>query len=170
MTTKLLRYVGPARILEQARSQRPGSTILALSDLVVWSRAQGAPGGRELIATYVIDEAGHLRVADRHSEHVACASGQGVRSAGDMTFVIVGSTVRVTAVTNQSTGYCPDPASWPEVERTLDVLGLTHPGRFTSAFDFRRCPACSQINLIKDGVFRCDACDAALPATWNFGE
>jgi hypothetical protein len=116
-----------------------------------------------------VDEAGNLRLADRHSEHVACAGGQRVRSAGEMTLVMVGEVVRVVDVTNQSTGYCPEPTSWPEVERALEGLGVAHPTSFTTSFDFRRCPACSQINLVKDAMLRCDACDAELPAAWNFG-
>jgi hypothetical protein len=167
--TKLYPYVGPPRIWEQARHQPPGLRIQSVEDLVMWTQGAGAARGGEVTATFVVDEAGHLRLADRHSEHVACAQGQPVRSAGEMTFAMIGPTVRVTAVTNQSTGYCPEPASWPEVQRALNALGVAHPGDFTTAFDFRRCPPCGQINLIKDGVLRCDACDAELPAAWNFG-
>jgi hypothetical protein len=168
--SKLYRYVGPPRILEQARHQAPGVRIQFVADLNAW--VQGARGGRggEVTATFVVDETGRLRLADRHTEHIACGHGQPVKSAGEMTFAVVGGIARIIAVTNQSTGYCPEPASWPEVQRALDAVGIAHPGDFTSAFDFRRCPACGQINLIKDGVFQCDACDAELPAFWNFGE
>ena len=134
-----------------------------------WLQAHGTLRSREVTATFVVDEVGHLRLAERHAEHVACAHGQPVRAAGEMTFILVGDAVRMPAVTNQSTGYCPEPASWIEVRRTLDTLGLAHPGNFTSTFEFRRCPACGQINVIKDGVLRCDTCDAELPSAWNFG-
>jgi hypothetical protein len=137
---KLYQYVGPPRILEQARHQAPGQPIQSVADLMRWLQVYDAARGREVTATFVVDEAGHLRLADQHAEHVACANGQRVRSAGEMTFVVVGVVVRVTAVTNQSTGYCPEPASWPEVGPILDALGVAHPGDFTSAFDFRRCP------------------------------
>ena len=166
---KLYRYIGPPRILEQARHQAPGLGVQSAADLIAWLQAAGAVPGREVTTTFVVDEAGHLRLADRHAEHVACAGGQPVRSAGEMTLVMVGQAVRVIGVTNLSTGYCPEPASWPEVARALDALGVAHATSFTTSFDFRRCPACGQINLIKDGVLQCDACDAELPAAWNFG-
>ena len=166
---KLYRYVGPPRILEQARHQAPGALVRTAADLLLWLQGNGVVRGGELTVTFVVDEAGHLRLADRHTEHVACAHGQPVRAAGEMTFAVVGSTARMTAVSNQSTGYCPEPASWPEVRCALDAVGVGHPGSFTSAFDFRRCPACGQINLVKDAVFQCDACDGELPAVWNFG-
>ncbi len=134
---KLYHYVGPVRILEQARHQPPGWRVQSAAELITWLETS-AVCGREVTTTFVVDEAGHLRLTDRHSEHVACAQGQPVRSAGEMTFARVGPTVRVTAVTNQSTGYCPEPASWPEVRRALDALSVAHPGDFTTAFDFRR--------------------------------
>ena len=167
--TKLYAYVGPIRILEQARHQAPGVLVRNVADVLLWLQANGIVRAGDLTVTFVVDEAGHLRLADRHTEHVACAHGQPVRAAGEMTFARVGTAVRITAVTNQSTGYCPEPASWPDVLRALDAVGVDHPGSFTSAFEFRRCPACGQINLIKDAVLRCDACDAELPAVWNFG-
>jgi len=74
----------------------------------------------------------------------------------------------VIAVSNLSTGYCPEPASWPAVADALDRAGIPHPGRFTSAFLFRRCPACGERNVIKDDYFVCVVCDADLPAEWNF--
>jgi hypothetical protein len=72
-------------------------------------------------------------------------------------------------ISNQSTGYCPDPDSWPAVAVTLDRLGLAHPGDFTDKVIFRRCPACGQLNIVRDGHFACAVCDSALPAHWNIG-
>jgi hypothetical protein len=65
-----------------------------------------------VIATFVIDASGTLKVADRRSEHVLCAGGVPVRSAGEVTFAIQADRVAVVAVSNQSTGYCPEPESW----------------------------------------------------------
>ena len=167
--TRLYTYVGPLRILEQARHQAPGTAIQTLPELRVWLAAHRTSRERELTATFVVDEAGTLRLADRHSEHVACAGGRQVRSAGEMTFTVVGEHVELTSTSNQSTGYCPEPASWTEVQHALDGVGVAHPGAFTTTFDFRRCPACGQTNLIKDGTFRCDVCDTELSRAWNFG-
>jgi hypothetical protein len=167
--TRLYEYVGPAEILERTRHQEPGSLIRTLPELRAWLRAHGALGGRELTATFVLDREGALRLADRRSEHVACAGAEPVRSAGELTFTLLEEQGRVVAASNQSTGFCPEPESWSAVEAALDQLGVTHPGGFTAAFQFRRCPACGQTNLVKEGVFVCDACDAELPRAWNYG-
>ena len=120
-----------------------------------------------VVSTFVIDEAGWLRIADRRSEHVACAGGRPVRSAGEMTFAVRRSGASVTWVTNQSTGYCPEPNSWPAVEAALARTGIAAPDGFSQAFDFRRCPCCGSINIIKDGVFECAVCSTPLPGVWN---
>jgi hypothetical protein len=70
-------------------------------------------------------------------------------------------------VTNQSTGYCPEPESWPAVAAALDRIPLPHPGGFTPSFIFRRCPACVQLNVVKEGDFTCAVCGADLPLRWN---
>ncbi len=75
-------------------------------------------------ATFIIEDAGWLHIADQRSEHVACAGGRPVRSAGEMTFTVRRGDVRVTWVTNQSTGYCPEPDSWPAVESALARAGI----------------------------------------------
>jgi hypothetical protein len=67
-------------------------------------------------------------------------------------------------VTNLSTGYCPEPSCWPAVAEALDVAMIRHDGSFTEAFHFRRCPACGERNVLKDGAI---ACDADLPLRWN---
>jgi hypothetical protein len=120
-------------------------------------------------ATFVIGLDGTLRLAPRRSEHVALAEGHDVLAAGEMTFAPAGSGWYVSAVTNQSTGYCPDPDSWPAVARALDRLGVPHPGHFTNEFIFRRCPTCGERNIVRDADFICAVCDGALPARWNLG-
>ncbi len=115
-------------------------------------------------STYVIDLDGRLRLAPRRSEHVALAGGRDVLAAGEITIV----DGRVTEVSNQSTGYCPDPDCWPAVARALDRLGLAHPGGFTTAIVFRSCPDCGERNIVRDGDFICALCDAELPQRWNF--
>jgi hypothetical protein len=68
----------------------------------------------------------------------------------------------------RSTGYCPDPDSWPAVSRALDRVGACHPGDFTYKVIFRRCPACGERNVVRDNDFTCALCDSALPPQWNF--
>ncbi|BDA71358.1 hypothetical protein CAL7716_055240 [Calothrix sp. PCC 7716] len=58
--------------------------------------------------TVIIDVDEQLWIADRHSEHVQCARGQRVLSAGEITFTLASSNVLVSEVSNQSTGYCPE--------------------------------------------------------------
>jgi hypothetical protein len=169
-TPRLYRYVGTADILVHARGQPGGIPVASPADLDAW-RAATAPRlapADPLWATFVVDAAGLLLVADRHSEHVACAGGRPVRSAGEIAFTHSPiSDWLVSAVTNQSTGYCPEPESWPAVAAALDRIRLPHPGDFTTSFIFRRCPACAQLNLVKEGDFTCAVCGADLPLTWN---
>ena len=152
------RYVGPDHI-RAAASGAPGLAITSAAALDAWL------GGQERIATFVISLDGTLRVADRRSEHVACAGGEPVLAAGEMSFapgpIVVG-------VSNLSTGYCPEPSSFPEVARALDAAGIPHPGRYGPEIIFRRCPACGERNVVKDDDFTCAICDAELPRHWNF--
>jgi hypothetical protein len=106
-------------------------------------------------------------VAPRRSEHVACAGGEPVLSAGEISFARDGKRWMVNEVSNQSTGYCPDVTSWPAVAAALERAGLDHPGRFTHAVLFRRCPHCRENNIVRDNDFICVFCGTALPETWN---
>jgi hypothetical protein len=166
---KLYRYVGPTSIRDRMR-ERPGIVIENASDFNKWC-TQNSP---ELLAddsmpvTFVIDVDGKLRIADRRSEHVACAGGGDVLSAGEMFFAIEADNVRVVEASNQSTGYCPEPESWPAVEAALDAARIRHPGRFTQAIVFRRCVSCGQRNIVKNSDFRCGHCERELPTKWNF--
>lgn len=156
------RYVGPAHVRAAAASAPPGTAIDAVADLERWLDAHRE--GAVTPATYVITPDGVLRLAPRRSEHVACAGGSDVLGAGEMFF----RGTRLVEVTNLSTGYCPDPASWDAVCAALDRAGVAHPGRLTSEVVFRRCPACGERNLVKELDFTCAICGADLPAAWNF--
>lgn len=145
-----------------------GTRITSHGDLRAWlkrSRADADDRG-VIIATFVIAVDGTLVIAHRHFEHVKCAGAAPVLSAGEMSF----ADGAVVAVSNQSTGYCPEPESWPAVAEALDRAGIEHPGCFTTPILFRRCPnpTCGQRNIVKDGDFRCGVCEAELPQTWNF--
>ncbi|WDI44594.1 hypothetical protein [Bremerella sp. P1] len=164
---RLYQYVGPEHIRESSHNAPPGSIIHSLDDLHIWldSHAHDAQPDGSITATFVIDQTGFLRLAPRQSEHVACASGGPVLSAGEMTFDADGE---VIAVTNQSTGFCPEPESWPTVESALDKIGIVYPGTFTQTIIFRRCPGCGERSIVKDDWYVCELCGSELPTTWNF--
>ena len=156
---RIYHYVGPAEVLSAARPLTPGREVLAREDIAEADEP----------FTFVVDLEGALRLAPRRSEHVACAGGKPVLSAGEISFERGPDGLEVIAATNQSTGYCPEPSSWPAVAAALDRIAVPHPGGFTDEFTFRRCPGCGERNLVRDGDFICALCNAELPATWNFG-
>jgi hypothetical protein len=153
-------YVGPDEVRRSVAGAPPGTIIRRAADLAPFATAEPL--------TFVVGLDGALRVAPRRSEHVACAGGAAVLSAGELTAERVDGGCRVVDVSNQSTGYCPEPESWPAVAQALDAAGIAHPGRFTFEAIFRRCRACGERNLVKDDWFACALCDAALPAEWSF--
>ena len=122
--------------------------------------------GDLIVATFVVDPLGDLLIADRRSEHVTCAGGKPVRSAGEMTFRI-GKEVKVMEVSNQSTGYCPEPESIAAVADALARAELDGPDAFSPACIFRRCAKCDAITLVKESVFECGMCGAELPREYN---
>src|SRR5262249_3601673 len=123
---RVYRYIGPKQIADRAIPTPTGAPVRSAADVVRWVGDSGQRPGPDgcVIATRVVDGAGTLRVADRRSEHVACAGRQPVRSAGEITFRVAGGSVSVAAVSNQSTGYCPEPESWPAVAAALTAAGL----------------------------------------------
>ncbi|WP_067477413.1 hypothetical protein [Actinomadura hibisca] len=139
-------YVGPADLL--AAVDGPGGVPL------------GEMGDRDADEpfTYVVALDGTLLLAPQRSEHVACAGGAPVLAAGEITF----AGGEVVEVSNQSTGYCPGPESWPAVAAALDRAGLRHPDGFTAEYVFRRCGACGQLAIVKDDHYVCAVCDAPL--------
>ena len=161
-------YVGPPAVLEQSRDTEPGSVVRTRADLEQWleSRRSASNADGTLTATFVIDATGLLRLADQRSEHVACAQGGPVLSAGEITFDL--SDLSVPDVSNQSTGFCPEPESWSHVADALDRLDVTHPACFTIPIVFRLCPRCGERSIVKDDWYVCALCDAELPRVWNF--
>src|SRR5262249_29871568 len=121
-----------------------------------------------ITATFIIDIQEQLWIADQHSEHVVCAAGEDVLAAGEITFHLADKEIAASEITNQSTGYCPDPTSWAVVAEVLDRLQIAHPAGFTTKFVFRRCAACGAINVVKDDWFECALCQAPLSRDWNF--
>jgi len=162
-------YVGPRYIAQRAPLAPAGTLIRSQQDVIQWARTTDQRIGPDgvLIATYVVSQSGELLIADRRSEHVACAGRQPVKSAGEITFQLHDSDVEVVEVSNQSTGYCPEPESWSAVEAAIVGAGMKAPARFELECVFRRCPSCQSINLIKQQVFRCAICGGTLPQPYN---
>ena len=168
--TRLYPYVGPPDIKARVAGHPTGTPLKSVTDLLAWIHGTGQhPGPDGLVpATFVIDVDGDLLVADRRSEHVACAGGGPVLSAGEMFFRVTDGGTELAEVSNQSTGFCPEPESWPAVAAALDKIGVPQPGRFTTEVIFRRCERCGERSVVKDGWFVCGVCGAELPAGWNF--
>lgn len=164
---RMYRYVGPPEILARSHSAPKGMPITCADDLRAWIKATGQRPDSQIVVTFVIDLNGSLLIADRRSEHVACAGGEPVLSAGELGFLVDGDELVVIEVSNQSTGYCPEPESWLQVALALDRIPLQHPGKFTHEIVFRRCTSCDQINIVKDGWLVCLACGKELPTHWN---
>ncbi len=164
-------YVGPGWIRDRAAGAPAGTIVRSAADVLGWIERNGQDRDRSgcVTATFIVDEEGDLRLADRRSEHVACAGGGRVLAAGEVTFSIPpgGAGVEVEGVTNHSTGYCPEPESWAMVAAAFGVAGLRSPGGYTSELVFRRCPACRSINVVKDHAFDCAVCGSELPTGWN---
>lgn len=163
----LYRYIGPSEIGARVRLELLGAPIRSVADVRAWfiATAQDLSRG-SVIATFIVDESGLLRVADRRSEHVACAGGRPVRAAGEITFSL-GPTIEATEVSNQSTGYCPEPSSFASVADALHAAGISGPTEYTFTCEFRRCTQCEALNLIKDGSYACAVCSVELPTNYN---
>jgi hypothetical protein len=164
------KYVGSDDIRLKVAGFPSGKRINSVRDLENWlAQTKQKPNNWGIIAaTFVIDEEGYLRIADRHSEHVACAGGKPVLSAGEIFFTYSDQEIEVAEISNQSTGFCPEPESWRQVALALAQIPLSHPGKFTTEFIFRRCPACGQVNIVKERLFLCTVCGTELPEYGNF--
>jgi hypothetical protein len=164
--TRRYRYVGPPELREGTRPAVDAVTVTSQETLAGWLASRSASEIAEPF-TFVVTPDGHLRPAPRRSEHVDCAAGQDVLAAGEISFPRHGQTWTVGDVSNQSTGYCPDPDSWPAVAEALDRVGLAHPPDFTHKVIFPSCPACHERNIVHDAHFVCAICGSPLPEDWN---
>ena len=166
---QLYQYVGPSSIAAAVNSSSKRVQVESPDDVRQWVADSTEQHGssKSLTVTFIVDQQSNLWIAGRHSEHVACARCSPVLSAGEMTFEISTDLVTASYVTNQSTGYCPQPESWCHVAKALDNANLERSDDFDVRFEFHRC-SCGQINLIKDEVYECGVCEAELPRDWNF--
>ncbi len=161
--------MGPNDLLELIKTVGKGNKISTSKDVMCWvgETEQVLDYDNAVIATYVVDLRNNLLVADRHSEHVVCAGGENVLSAGEITFCIDDSRVKVVEVTNQSTGYCPKPESWSTVKNALIAANIDRPNNFTRKFIFRVCEKCNLLNVVKEEWFVCVQCNEELNKLWN---
>jgi hypothetical protein len=132
-------YAGPHAILRRSLKGPAGVPVCSVADLEDWLHRTGSKPNRlgQFVLTFVIDEAALLRVADRGSEHVACAGGGPVLSAGELFIVCASDGPCVVEVSNQSVGYCPEPLpgrSWPRHwMRSAYPIPAGSPSRSSSA-------------------------------------
>lgn len=142
MQTRRYRYVGPAELRDRVTAVDAVAVDSAAS-LDEWLARRYRRDLAEPV-TFVVALDDVLRLAPRRSEHIALAGGRDVLAAGEMAFASAGIGWRVAEVTNQSTGYCPDPDCWPAVAKALDRLGFTtswrlhRPGHLSPLPELRR--------------------------------
>ncbi|MFE7275945.1 hypothetical protein [Streptomyces sp. NPDC057623] len=160
------RYVGPVELKTAVRPGGGGCPIGSAADFAGWIAERSALELGEPF-TFVVGTDGVLRLAPRRSEHVACAGGDMVLSAGEISFMREAGRWAVSEVSNQPTGYCPDVTSWYAVARALDGVQLGRPSGFTHEVVFRRCPCCQEHNSVREDDFVCVFCGSDLPTTWN---
>ncbi|MFE3907409.1 hypothetical protein ACFXPY_46195 [Streptomyces sp. NPDC059153] len=160
------RYVGPVELKTAVRPGGGGCRISSAAGFDGWIAERSAPELAEPF-TFVVGTDGVLRLAPRRSEHVACAGGDMVLSAGEISFMREADRWAVCEVSNQSTGYCPDVTSWSAVARALDNVELGRHSAFTHEVVFRRCPDCQEHNIVREDDFVCVFCGSDLPAAWN---
>lgn len=167
---KQYKYVGSRDLLETLPNSSNRLEVSKVDDMLQWLNENPQPReyDNSIVLTFIIALNGKLWINERRSEHVLCANKADVLSAGEITFMPENGELIVSEVTNQSTGYCPEPESWVAVENALNTLGISHPEFFTSAYLFRRCENCHSTNIVKDEWFYCAVCDAELPQEWNF--
>lgn len=159
-------FIGPDRLLPLATAETPRLRLRRGMRAREILTALERPDARadELIATYVVDGGGAVWIAERQVEHIAAARGAPVLAAGEMTLDLAGDEIVVLAATNQSTGYCPSPASWTALAVALDAIGVDRPDDFEQVFEFGRCAECGALAIVKDGERICAECGGALAA------
>ncbi|MYV63803.1 hypothetical protein GTW37_36275 [Streptomyces sp. SID4931] len=160
------RYVGPPDLKTAVRPGAGGHRIGSAADFGDWAAERTAAELAEPF-TFVVGMDGVLRLAPRRSEHVACADGQSLLSAGEISFSREADRWVADDVSNQSTGYCPDIVSWPAVAHALDAIQLERPSHFTHQVVFRRCPGCQECTIVREDDFVCVFCGSDLPKEWN---
>jgi hypothetical protein len=166
---KIYRYVGPENLLNLIHADICREAVENADSVLSWIRQtdQILNYDNSTTATYIIDTNEIMWICDRHMEHVVCAIGMPVLSAGEVTFRINNNHVEIPYITNQSTGFCPEPKSWIAVNKALKKTNIKHPNKFSVNFIFRLCTNCSTINIVKENFYLCAVCNHALEKQWN---
>lgn len=107
-------YVGLPSVKSLFQQSSHRKCVRHAEDVVHWINEVSEPASEDgtFTVTFIVDTEQQLWINERRSEHFVCAAGHDVLSAGEMTFAIEKKQVEVVEVTNQSTGYCPEPESW----------------------------------------------------------
>ena len=158
-------YVGPAEIYKRINEEFKGIVVHSSEEILNWiiSNNEKSKNIDLIICTFIINLLGELVIADRHSEHVHCANGENVKSAGEIGFYITQDKIQIEFVTNQSTGYCPASESWQEVENSLRKIDdLNIPEGFDPEFVFSYCPNCQTRQIVKEEFYFCPNCENPL--------
>ena len=102
----MYQYVGPKEFLQQVDPNLIGSIISSRLDIKNWiNERHPNKDSNEITVTFIVDQSKNIRINERRSEHVVCAGGAPVLSAGELTFEHDGSDqFRISQITNQSTG------------------------------------------------------------------
>ena len=127
---RLYHYVGPPEIRERVSKQPPGRVVSSAADVVRWIEdTEQAPGAEGYyLATFVVDHEGALRIEDYGHEHVSCAGGGPVRSAGVAWFDVVGlATAPWPTLTTSGTSGCLPSGSHRPASRLLRRQWLRAP-------------------------------------------
>ncbi len=158
---KAYQYIGPIEILDRIDRESLGQAISSSKDLIDW--LERMVYAQDFVTlTYIVDQEGSLRIAPRETEHVACAGGNSVLAAGELTVEFIGNEVSVAEITNLSTGYCPSPSCWPAAKLALKKTDIQFPDYFTSSYIFGICDNCGNRQVIKDDVYDCYNCGETL--------
>lgn len=91
------------------------------------------------------------------------------RAAGEVELGVAQKQLVVRGVTNQSTGYCPEPSCFGEIAAALVRVGVSATGRAVARLHL---PAMSQVRSDRhreEDDFECAVCATPLPKEWNFG-
>ncbi|MFD9791422.1 hypothetical protein ACFWXK_10775 [Streptomyces sp. NPDC059070] len=161
--------MGPAELKALVRTGGEGRGMRSSADFGAWVSALPLDEPAEP-SRFVVDGGGVLRPAPRRSEHLVCADGGEVLSAGEMSFREEAGRWVVDEVSTQSTGCCPDVSSWPAVAQALDRIGIPRPSGFTHEVAFRRCRSCRELSIVREDEFVCVLCGEDLPRQWNVRE
>lgn len=165
-------YIGPKEILEIIEEKYQGRVIETSEEIFDWIIENHSKPKKDdiIICTFIINLENKLVIADRHSEHVQCANGKNVRSAGEIGFQVDNQKrINVFSITNQSTGYCPSAKSWTEVDKALKKIScLTFPNGFEPEFVFSYCPNCKTRQIVREDFYFCPTCEGGLLSEKEF--